>query len=175
MKDKRSDLSRLVIALVVAMSLFGCATSPKPLSGLPEGVPLPKDIHVVSPPADLPKEIAAFSGKWTGKWDGIIDSVLIVEEINDKEARIIVASESYSGPMMIGAPEAIQGGYMRVLARVGTNPKPNIEFEIKKLDQPVVTFEMQKDLKTIKGFWTYISDLWEDHLPIIRITLKRAN
>lgn len=175
MKNKRSDLLVLAVTLAVTISFFGCAMPWKPSAGRPEEVPLPKDINIVAPAADLPRELAAFSGKWIGKWDGVYDSVLIVEEINDRKAKIILANEHYSGPMGIGAAEAIEGGYRRILAKVSNNPKPTIEFELNRLDRPVVTFQMQKDLKTIKGFWVYISDLWEDHLPVVRITLKRAN
>jgi hypothetical protein len=162
-KNKRSDWLLFAVTLVATMSLFGCAIFLKSSAEGPEEVPLPKDINIVAPPADLPREIAAFSGKWVGKWDGVYDSVLIVEEINDKEAKIILAKEHHSGPSrQEGASEAIEGGYRRILAKVSNNPKPTIEFEIKRSDQPVVTFQMQKDLKTSKGFWFYISDIYED-------------
>lgn len=170
MKNTRPDLLVFAVTLAVALSLFSCATSWKPLARVPEEVPLPKDINIVDPPAGLPREIAAFSGKWAGKWDGVQDSVLIVEEINDKEAKIILGQKEYSV-----AIEAVDAGYRRVLAKVIISPKPSIEFEIKREDHPVVTFQMQKDLNTIKGFWLYISDQWEDHLPMFRITMKRTN
>lgn len=167
MKNKRSNLLVFAATLAVTISLFSCATSPKPSDGGFEKVPLPKDIRIVPPPADLPKEIAAFSGKWTGKWDGVQDSVLIVEEINDQEAKIILSQREYPGP--------IEEGYRRIIAKVGSSPTPNIEFEMIRSDHPVVTFQMQKDLNTIKGFWVYISDTWEDHLPIVYITMKRTH
>ena len=170
MKNTRSNLLIFAVTLALATGLFGCATSPKPLAKAAEGVPLPEDIKIVPPSADLPKEIAAFSGKWTGKWDGVQDSVLIVEEINNKEAKIILSQKEYAG-----AIEAVDAGYRRITAKVIIGAKPSIEFEIIREDHPVVTFQMQKDLNTIKGFWLYISDQWEDHLPMFRITMERTN
>jgi len=171
MKNTSSNLLVFAVALAAAMSLFSCATSSNPLAKAPEEVPLPKDINIVAPSANLPKEIAAFSGKWAGKWDGVQGSVLIVEEINDKEARIILSQEDYPA-----AREAVDAGYRRIIAKVISSPIPSIEFEIiKREDHPVVTFQMQKDLKTIKGFWVYNSDQHEDHLPMFRITMKRTN
>ena len=170
MKNTSSALLVFAVTLSIAMSLLNCATSQKPLAEVPEGVPLPKDINIVAPPADLPKEIAAFSGKWTGKWDGVQKAVLIVEEINEKEAKIVLAQEHYSA-----ARETVDAGYFRIMAKVSSSPTPSIEFKIIRSDHPVVTFEMQKDLNTIKGFWVYISDQLEDHLPVMRITMKRAN
>lgn len=175
MKNKKSHLLLFALTLAVTITLFNCATYPKPSAGEAEDVPLPKDINIVAPPADLPREIAAFSGKWTGRWDGVLYSVLIVEEINDKEAKIILSQRTYPGPSGMGAAEAIEAGYSRILAKVSIRPKPSIEFEIKRPDHPVVTFEMQKDLNTIKGFWVYVSDLYEDYLPIVRITMKRTH
>ena len=174
MKKLRSDLLVFAVTLAVVMSLFSCA-SVRPLAEELKEVPLPKDINIVTPPADVPKEIAAFSGKWAGKWDGILDSVLIVEEINDKQAKIILAQPHYFGPFGVGPAETIWEGYRRIPAKVSMSPKPTIGFEIQRSDHPVVTFQMQKDLKTIKGSWVYVSDLAEDHLPVIYITMERTN
>ena len=175
MKNKRSDWLFFAVTLAFTVSLFNCAINVRPSAEALERVPLPKDIHIVDPPADLPREIAAFSGKWAGKWDAVLDSVLIVEEISDKQAKIILAHPPYPGPLDVGAAETIWEGYKRILAKVSMSPKPSIEFEIKRPDHPVVTFQMQKDLKTIKGFWVYVSDLLEDHFPIVRITMEQTN
>jgi len=50
--------------------LVGCAT-----------VPLPADVRIVPPSTEVPKEFAAFSGKWQGVWDQTLDHILVVEEI----------------------------------------------------------------------------------------------
>ena len=167
---KRSGLPLFAMALALVVILPNCATSPKPSTETSERVPLPKDIHIVAPAPDLPREIAAFSGKWTGKWEGVQDSILIVEEINEVEARIILSQEEYA----VGR-EPVDVGYQRYTAKVHSGPRPSIEFEIHRFDHPVVTFQMQKDLNSIKGFWVYISDQYEDHLPVYRISMKRVH
>jgi len=54
-------------------------------------VPLPKEIAVVQPATSVPKEQAAFSGKWVGRWDNVLDSVLVVEEVTPMAALVVYA------------------------------------------------------------------------------------
>jgi hypothetical protein len=54
-------------------------------------VPLPADVSIVAPSADMRKDIAAFSGKWVGRWAGNLDAILIVEEITSEKARVLYA------------------------------------------------------------------------------------
>ena len=57
-------------------------------------VPLPDDMKIVAPAEDVPKDIAAFSGVWEGKWIHYgREGALIVEEINSKEAKIILSTK----------------------------------------------------------------------------------
>ena len=70
------------LGLVVFMAMTGCAT---------RGVPLPKDVKVVPPSATIPRQAAAFSGKWMGTWDIKLDHVLVVERIEGNRAQILYA------------------------------------------------------------------------------------
>jgi hypothetical protein len=54
-------------------------------------VPLPSDVSIVAPSADMRKDIASFSGKWAGKWSGNLDAILIVEEITPEKAKVVYA------------------------------------------------------------------------------------
>lgn len=54
-------------------------------------IPLPDNITIVPPAADLPKTIAAFSGRWEGSWELTPDFKLIVSNINESKAEIIYA------------------------------------------------------------------------------------
>jgi copper oxidase (laccase) domain-containing protein len=54
-------------------------------------IPLPETVNIVPPSDEVPPEIAAFSGVWKGTWFGVVDTVLIVEKINTKEADIIIS------------------------------------------------------------------------------------
>lgn len=56
--------------------------------------PLPDDLNIVQPDPSLPKELAAFSGKWQGHWynprySGGFDAILIVEKIEPEKAIVI--------------------------------------------------------------------------------------
>ncbi len=70
------------LGLVVLMAMTGCA---------PRGVPLPKDVKVVPPSAGIPRQAAAFSGKWVGTWDIKLEHVLVVERIEGNRAHILYA------------------------------------------------------------------------------------
>ncbi len=150
--------------LVVLAAILGIAG----LSGSAVGgeIPLPDDINIVAPPIDLPQEIRAFSGKWAGKWDGFRDAILIVERINVNDTLILYAWSKV--PIWWKSTS----GYRRFNAKVYVVPKPFIEFEIKSVVQPLVTFEMQKDLNTIKGFWVWIVG---DGRQVMRIIMKRTD
>jgi hypothetical protein len=54
------------------------------------------DIHITPPAADLPPELAAFSGTWEGRWTysrlgNILLSRLVVEHIDAESARVVYA------------------------------------------------------------------------------------
>ncbi len=51
----------------------------KPNLNLP--VPMPADLRITPPGADVPPDRAKFSGIWLGKWNNVLDSALAVEEI----------------------------------------------------------------------------------------------
>jgi len=54
---------------------------------------LPRDLTLTPPPADVPPEIAAFSGVWGGdRWDGVLPHALAVERVAaDGSADIVYA------------------------------------------------------------------------------------
>jgi len=69
-----------LMSLVLVLAIAGCAAV----------MPLPRDVNVQAPAAGVPNEIAAFSGKWTGSWGGgVLDSTLVVEQIQGRDAIII--------------------------------------------------------------------------------------
>jgi len=78
---------------LVACFLLGCSAGEKLM--------LPPNVHIVIPGPAVPRELAAFSGKWTGTWVGRLqerqrsrDHVLIVEEIRGTTANVIFAMGS---------------------------------------------------------------------------------
>lgn len=53
--------------------------------------PLPEKLEIVPPSADIPKEIAAFSGMWEGKLGNHTDIIVIVEKIISNNADFIIS------------------------------------------------------------------------------------
>ena len=47
---------------------------------------LPEDLNIVQPDPALPKELAAFSGKWQGKSGQNREFYFVIKEINEKKA-----------------------------------------------------------------------------------------
>lgn len=80
-------LHRVYVLAILAIAI-GCATGP---AVMPAGVSLPPDITVTPPSSTIPREVAAFSGKWAGTWSGPRDFVLIVEKVSPVEAQIVYA------------------------------------------------------------------------------------
>jgi hypothetical protein len=115
------------------------------------GVPLPKDIVIKPPSPELPKEIAAFSGRWKGTWSGGgVSFTLTVTEIDLKKAEIIYANSE--GQYI---PEACDPLTAKVIP--GNSPKiqfnRTVRLKTRIIKQPTFrySFEMQRDLKTIEG------------------------
>ena len=90
-------------SFLVALLFAGCAAAVV--------VPLPPDAHIVPPAPAVPRNLAAFSGKWVGAWvtpsqvGGRIqrrDHILIVEEIRGPGAAVVFALGSGLG---LGIPD----------------------------------------------------------------------
>lgn len=105
-------------------------------------IPLPQKIQIVPPAPELPKELAAFSGRWEGVWENGagVEAILIVCEINPKKAKIIYGWNYIAG--------GSRRGYDSYTAKVRSGPKPKLEFGSA---YATFVFEMQDDLKTIRG------------------------
>jgi hypothetical protein len=103
---------------------------------------------IKAPSPELAKEIAAFSGKWKGTWIGGVDFTLIVTEITAEKAEIVFAT---------AGNDKIAAASDDITAKVilGNNPKIQFDRKVRVVrgfsDTAWYTFEMQKDLKTLKG------------------------
>ena len=123
-------------------------------------VPIPDDIKIVSPDGGLLKEIAAFSGLWKGKWpDYNTETVLVVEEINSKEAKVIYCLEEMSSVYTIPA------SCERYKAAV-VPEKLRIEFGIG--DTQFFTYTMGKNLEQITATKKTPLDLMETMMTKIK-------
>ena len=89
--------------------------------------PLPDDVNIRTPSADVPEKFAGFLGRWGhGKWDGELCHVLVVETIDSEgEAEVIYswgASERWN----------FKAGWVRNIGRiVGSKLKMKLSEEIR--------------------------------------------
>ncbi len=74
-----SGIFYVLFASIVYASAESCET------------PLPDDVNIRTPAADVPEKYAGFLGRWgPGKWDGELCHVLVVETIDSEgEAEVI--------------------------------------------------------------------------------------
>jgi hypothetical protein len=103
-------------------------------------LPAPPELHITVPAADLPPEVAAFSGTWEGTWDDVLPSRLVVEEIDTESARVVYAWADH--------PQGrFQAGWARVRARV--LPGGTLQWG----SDGKFTFTMARDRLSINGKW----------------------
>ena len=105
-KEDKTVKTGLLLAMVLITTVFFLSLGAGTSLAAP---PLPDDIKIVPPGDDIPAEIAAFFGK-SGKWVGTYvvpmmgsapsekaEVILILEEIREREAKIIFAVEGTTG------------------------------------------------------------------------------
>ena len=127
--------NKIGFSCLLILVLFGSS------SAIAAEVPLPTEINIVLPSANLPKEIGAFSGRWEGTWEGTLQAILIVEEIGPEKAKVIYA--------WADAPAwNVKQGYKRYTAEVISGGKTTLEFIADNKTKYVV--ELGDDVDTIK-------------------------
>jgi hypothetical protein len=103
-------------------------------------LPAPPELHITVPAANLPPEVAAFSGTWEGAWDDVLPSRLVVEEIDTESARVVYAWADH--------PQGrFQAGWSRV--RVKVLPGGTLQWG----SDGRFTFTMARDRLSINGKW----------------------
>lgn len=104
----------------------------------PAAIPRPPDLTIIPPSANLPPEVAAFSGTWEGAWGGILPSRLIVERIDSESAQVVFAwADDPRG--------RIKANWKRLRARVF--PGGRLDFG----PQEDFVFEMAQDRRSNTG------------------------
>ena len=91
---KKAQILALFVCLIL-ISVSGIIDAGEKIL-VNENLPLPDDAKITPPGADVPEQIASFSGIWEGKESNLEARVfLIVEEINSKEAKVISCRAAY--------------------------------------------------------------------------------
>jgi hypothetical protein len=144
------------LAMAIALVFLSCIFVARSQAADVYAPSLPNDVNIVAPAADLPKELAAFSGKWGGnivivggRYSGSVDVILVVEEVGTNKARVIY---SVGTPRVGGATSSQKASYKRYEGKVfAGGSMPKIEFMTEA--GSTLIFEMNPDLKSLKGFY----------------------
>jgi hypothetical protein len=153
MMDKKACL----LAILVIFGLTVCFVMQSDAGG----PPLPNDIKIIPPAPDLPKDIAAFSGKWAGKWDNGTETILIVEEIHDTWVQVVHCWSD--------TPRT-KAGYNRRKCKIISDPKPKIVLDFQRM--PEITFEMN-DSNALVGTQTWSH--MDKGSRVFKVNMNRAN
>jgi hypothetical protein len=125
---------RVVLLVVLIGVASACA------SGLAQ-TPLPNDVTVVAPPANTPKGVAAFSGRWAGLWGNTLDHLLVVEKIEGRNATFVY-SWGTAPVWNITTP-----GFQRVTGTVGDDGVLRGTLG----NGAEVAYKLSRDQKTLSG------------------------
>jgi len=133
-----------------------------------QGPPLPSDVKIIPPDPNLPKELAAFSGRWGGEVPFQVRSreferkiIVIIEEIYQKEAKVVYAWGKVKGWTGPGSGE----GWKRSTGSIKSN---TIVLEVPEMKSDV-QLTIGKDLNSIE--YTYYSGGTSS--SFLKATLKR--
>lgn len=104
----------LVLFVVIALALIlSLAAAPKVATAAPPS--MPNDVQMVQPASSLPKELAAFAGKWEGSGydtaQGQIELFLIVEKIVEDKASLYTWHSVHGWNRREAAVTTVSGKY----------------------------------------------------------------
>jgi hypothetical protein len=87
----------VLVLWFVGMCMFGCASTANAPRSSSDAVPLPPNVRIIPPDANLLPDVRAFSGKWFGAWETGRKIMLVVERLDQSEADVIFAWASRGG------------------------------------------------------------------------------
>lgn len=103
MNRRRSQVFALLLFSLLLATLSHAQSFP----------PLPQDVKIMAPGANIPEQAAAFSGAWAGgAWNGILPHVLVVENISAAGEASVIYSIA-DGPDL-----NIKASFIRVQGRI---------------------------------------------------------
>lgn len=106
---------RAAVAAVVGVTLLAALSHCLGTAALaqPPTIPLPPDLKVEPPAADVPARVSGFVGAWArGAWDGMLPHVLVVEAVDASgRAQVVYALGDT-------ADGTVRRGYRRVTGRI---------------------------------------------------------
>jgi hypothetical protein len=100
-------VSAVCVAAVLGHGLSDAAHAQTPT------IPLPSDLKVDPPAADVPANVSRFAGAWAhGDWDGVLPHVLVVETVDGTgRAQVVYALGDF-------AEAKVTRGFRRLTGRI---------------------------------------------------------
>lgn len=141
----------LMGVLLLSYFIISCALTTKP--------PLPASLNIVKPSPEIPPDLAAFVGIWKGKWANVQDTIIVVEQVDSKKARILLSYGSLVHGIGFKPPDY----YRYITADVLSGPI--LEFTEDVEPTPIDkgdyycpckgTFEIDKSSNVLTVYWEY--------------------
>lgn len=100
--------------------------------------PLPPDVRLIAPGADVPADVARFAGAWVGPWTGLLTgdrscgSLVVEEVLPSGHARVIYSRGAWE-PLKIKFPR-----YWRATGRIVDG---SLEFALPTFDRPPMVYK----------------------------------
>jgi hypothetical protein len=137
--------------LIIYFCIPGCAYIPTP-------PPLPETLNIQTPSPDIPTEIASFSGIWEGKWGESLDTIIVIEKIDNQKAELIFSHGKLGNSGIVG-----EASYASYTASVLPGPKLEWRHDTKPACNPEgyyqcpckFTLELTKDKDMLTAYWEY--------------------
>ena len=81
-----TSVMRVVLVMFMTLGATACSAQTPPAvsgaaAGLPAYIPIPPDLDIAAPTADVPREVAAFAGRWFGSWYGERTNTFMAEQV----------------------------------------------------------------------------------------------
>ncbi|PWU24509.1 MAG: hypothetical protein C5B48_05985, partial [Candidatus Rokuibacteriota bacterium] len=105
--------------------------------------PLPADVNLTAPGANVPPDLARFAGPWSGTWDGDICTALVIEEVFANGVARIVYSRGTAEALKVYQPR-----YWRVTARIADGV---LRFKLPTVERPDFEYRYRSDTGTLAG------------------------
>src|SRR5262249_43873650 len=110
----------------------------------PFGTPLPENLAVQPPAADVSADVAAFSGVWAGRWTRGRAHTLVVERVEGRPAQLVY---SWGQGRVADNPDP---GFRRVAGEVAEDG--SLHFRMS--NGADLTYRLAEDRRTLAGEWT---------------------
>src|SRR5262245_27174873 len=135
--------SRLIASSAVAILTTALLVFAAQAKDCTRETPLPDDVKITPPGANVPADLAGFAGAWTGIWDGDICTAFVVEEVFPNGVARVVYSRGTADTLKLYQPR-----YWRATGRIAEGV---LRFKLPTIDRPDFEYRYRSDTGTLAG------------------------